>query len=34
LRGDEIIDALISALPSREVEARSEPESPVVNRAQ
>jgi hypothetical protein len=39
LRGDEIIDALISALPSpalpsREVEARSEPESPVVNRTQ
>jgi hypothetical protein len=34
LRGDEIIDALISALPSREVEARDEPGSPVVNRTQ
>jgi hypothetical protein len=34
LRGDEIIDALISALPSREVEVRDEPGSPAANRTQ
>jgi hypothetical protein len=34
LRADEIIDALISALPSREVEARGKQGSPVVDRTQ
>jgi hypothetical protein len=34
LRADEIIDALISALPSREMEALGEPGSPAVRRTQ
>jgi hypothetical protein len=33
LRADEIIDALISALPSREVEARDELRSPIADRS-